>query len=196
VRTLTLTLATLLVSATSARADKIGPPESYKTASADGKFVFIMLTPDKDQKDATGLREAYAQSGLYKAGSKEPLWTVDWYARSVAVASDGAHVVRYGGPHAYAERLNPDRTKRVMTAADLKKEALTVLAKGKVVKELTIGDFVSDATKLPHTVTFFRWHKQAKLIDDKLQLELLTLEENRVLVDLATGKVIEPKKPE
>lgn len=195
-RPLTLALVALLGFTNSARADKIGPPESYKTASADGKFVFIMLAPDKAQKDATGLRGTYKESGLYKADSKEPLWTADWYARSVAVASDGVHVVRYGGPHTYTERLNPDRTKRVMTDADLKKEALTVFAKGKVVKEFTIGDFVSDATKLPHTVTFFRWHKQAKLIDDKLQLELLTLEENSFVIDLAAGKILDKKKSE
>lgn len=195
-RTPFFTVVALLGCASGARADKIGPPESYKTASADGKFVFVMLSPDMDQKDATGLREAYKQSGLYKDGSKEPLWSVDWYARSVAVASDGVHVVRYGGPHAYAERLNPDRSKRVMTAADLKKEALSVFAKGKLVKEFTIGDFVTDPAALTHSVTFFRWHKQAKLIEDKLQLELLTLEGNRVLLDLATGKVLEKKKPE
>lgn len=180
------------------RADKIGPPESYTALSGDKKFIFVMLSEQPGNgANEKAVRELYKTSGLYKNdGSNEPLWTVDWYARSVAVASDGVHVVRYGGPHTYAERLNPDRTKRVMTAADLKKEALSVFAKGKLVKEFTIGDFVDDPTKLPHSVTFFRWLKQTKLIDDKLQLELVTHEGNRVLLDLAKTKVLEKKKAE
>ena len=109
---------------TPSRADKIAPPKSYKVASADGKFVFVMLVPGAVAFDG------YTRSGLYRQGSGELLWTADWYARRVAVASAGVHVVRFAGPHSYEDRLNPDPGKRVVTAKDLKKEALSVFAQG------------------------------------------------------------------
>jgi hypothetical protein len=184
-----LTLGAALAFAPAARADKIGPPESYKTYSADKAFVFVMIAP------GGGMFDIYAQSGLYKNDtSTEPLWTVEWYARSVAVANDGKHVVRYAGPHAYEEARNPDRTKRVVTDADLKKEALSVFAKGKLVKTFAIGDFVTDAKALPHSVTFFRWHKLARLDDYKGRLTVDTLDGTRAIVELATGKIVETKK--
>ncbi|MBM3983747.1 MAG: hypothetical protein FJ304_26460 [Planctomycetes bacterium] len=182
-------LGIALALAPAARADKIGPPESYQTYSADKKFVFVMIAP------GGGMFDVYTRSGLYKNDTTtEPLWTVDWYARSVAVANDGAHVVRYAGPHGYAEARNPDRAKRVVTDADLKKEALSVYAKGKLVKTFAIGDFVTDAKALPHTVTFFRWHKLARLDDDKARLIVDTLDDTRAVVELATGKIVETKK--
>ncbi len=193
-----LAIVFLLGSAGESCADKIGPPESYKQTSANEKFLFVMHTL-KEAADAEpkGLRVTYRKSGLYKNDtSNDPLWTVDWYARSVLVASDGVHLVRFAGPHAYEQRLNEDRTKRVLTDADLKKEALSVFAEGKLVKGFTIGDFVDDVKALRKTVTFFAWSKQVKLIDEKGQLEVVTLDGNRVLVDLATGKVLEKKKAE
>ena len=41
--------------------------------------------------------EGYTQSGLYRNdGSRDPLWTFDWYAYNVDVAADGVHLVRHG----------------------------------------------------------------------------------------------------
>jgi hypothetical protein len=183
-------LVVVLGSASPSRADKIAPPTSYKVASADGKFVFVMLAPKAEAF------EDYTKSGLYKQGSSEPLWTVDWYARRVAVASDGVHVVRFAGPHTYEERLNPDRSKRVITEKDMKKEALSIFARGKLVKEFAIGDLVEDSKGVVRSVTFFRWQKESRIVDDKKQLEVVTLDGTRVLIDLPTGKVVDRKKPE
>jgi hypothetical protein len=183
-------LVVALSLATPSRADKIAPPKSYKVASADEKFVFVMLLPKAEAF------EGYTKSGLYKKGSDEPLWTVDWYARKVAVASDGVHVVRFGGPHGYEERLNPDRSKRVITQKDMKKEALSVFARGKLVKQFAIGDLVEGTEGVKTSVTFIHWLKQSRIVDDKKQLEVVTLDGTRVLLDLPTGKVVERKKPE
>jgi hypothetical protein len=202
-----LTVVAVLCFAGGSRADKIGSPQSYKVVSADGKFVFVMLTlqpAEEELKVAEGnkseiktIRDTYKKSGLYKNdGSTEPLWTVDWYSREAAVASDGVHVVRFAGPHTYEERLNPDRTKRVLTENDLKKEALSIFAKGKLVREFSIADLVDDMKSLRKTVTFFRWMKQSKIDDDKGQLEVVTLEGNRIRIDLATAKIVEKKKAE
>src|SRR6188508_1354212 len=93
---LPLVLAAVLCLTASARADKIGPPMSYKRVSADKKFVFVMLAPGAEAFDG------YKRSGMYKNdGSTEPLWTVDWYRRSAAITANGAFVIRYGGPHTY-----------------------------------------------------------------------------------------------
>jgi hypothetical protein len=82
----------------------------YKEVSLNGQYVFVMLgilpTPADDpawryeeprvRKDAE-IRRVYPQSGLYRNdGSAAPLWTVDWYAFKVFVASDGVHLVRLG----------------------------------------------------------------------------------------------------
>jgi hypothetical protein len=191
-------VAAVLCSASESRADKIGPPESYKVVSPNGKYVFVMLAPDTVPGDANNpLRATYKRSGLYKNdGSADPLWTVDWYSRAVVLPSDGVHVVRVPGPHTYTERLNADRTKRVLTAADLKKEALSIFAKGKLVREFTIGDFADDPQMLRKTVTFFRWQKQIKFIEGDKQLEVVTLDGNRAVIDVATGKIVEKKKAE
>jgi hypothetical protein len=182
-------LTAVLCLAASVRADKIGPPESYKRVSADKKFVFVMLAPKAESVDG------YKRSGMYKNdGSTEPLWAVDWYRRSAAITADGAYVIRYGGPHTYEERLNPDRSMRVVTGKDLKKEALAIVAKGKVVREFSIGDFADDPKALTKGATFFHWQKAVKLNEGKGQLEVTTLDGNHVLIDLATGKIIEKKK--
>jgi hypothetical protein len=203
-----LAVAAVLCLVESSRADKPGPPRSHKVVSTDGKFVFVVLSPWPAEKELQGfdekselkkLRDTYQQSGLYKNdGSKEPLWAVDWYRRPVAIVSDGSvdgvRVIRYGGPHVYEQRLNKDLAARVLTENDLKKEALSVIADGKVLREFSIGEFVDDPKSLSKGATFFMWMKQSKLIENKKQLEIVTHDGNRVLIDLAAAKILEKAK--
>lgn len=199
-----LSLLGLCGFATDSRADKTGPPTTYKTGSADGKFVFVMRAPgttedelkfgnENHQKLVKEIRDTYPKSGLYKSGSQEPLWTVDWYKSSVRVASDGVHLIRFGGPHVLEERTK-DKKERAITNNDLKQEALSVFAKGKLLREFSVGDLVDDPKQLRMSVSHFMWMKQTKILDDKQQLEVLTLDGNRVLIDIATAKIVEKGK--
>ena len=83
---------------------------SYIERSTDGRFIFVMISPLSAEREAAywgneewaaeiqPLRRKYTFSGLYRNnGSIEPLWTVDWYASSVIVASDGSHLIRLDG---------------------------------------------------------------------------------------------------
>jgi hypothetical protein len=92
---------------TSAEATTLLPPRCSETASADGKFVFVMfpnITLERERKTlndsarsaAHAIRHPWPQSGMYRNdGSIVPLWTVDWFSYKVDVLSDGEHVVRY-----------------------------------------------------------------------------------------------------
>jgi hypothetical protein len=183
-------------------ADKPAPPSTYKVLSADEKFVFVMIAPepladelgrynDDHKKVVKAIRDVYAKSGLYKNdGSKDPLWTVDWYAHGVSVASDGVHLVRFG-PWPSMEEQGKNRK---ITKGDLAQKAFTVYAKGKEIHSFAIGDLVDDATKLPMTASHFTWHKDSRIDDGKGQFAVTTLDGNRFLVELATGKIVEKKK--
>ena len=189
-------------------ADKKGPPQTRTTSTADGKFVFVMLATQaleeelkshgtEDAKNAVvAIRNVYKKSGLYKNdGSAEPLWTVDWYA-PVTVLSDGEHLIRWGQPSLEQYRNKVDRKTREITDNDMKQEAISIFAKGKLVREFKVADFADDRKALKMSVTMLLWRKEHKLDEAKKQLELVTHDGNRVLIDLAAGKILEKKKAE
>jgi hypothetical protein len=73
------------------------PPQSFAKPTANGKFVLVMLHPFEGGAKK-GLKEKYAQSGLYPADDPtKPVWTCDWKAnweRNVFVSNDGIFAVR------------------------------------------------------------------------------------------------------
>src|SRR5262249_30424734 len=88
----------VVASAPEARAFSSKGPQSYSVVTKDGRFVFVMLCPAAKAQDDFGkgaaLRREYPSSGLYRNdGSRDPLWTVGWYAPRVHPASDGVHLV-------------------------------------------------------------------------------------------------------
>ena len=198
-----LSLILLLWLASPTRADKPAPPGTYTSESADGRYVFVMLSPEATevelkwynedhQKVVQSIRARYAKSGLYKNdGSKDPLWTVDWYRHSVLVASDGLHLVRLGDWPTLERRLKDKN--RTVTANDLKQEAFTLFARGKLAKTFTIGDVVIAPQRLKMSVSHFMWLQNARIDDAKGRLEVATLDGNRVALEFATGKVVKLK---
>lgn len=75
-------------------ADEPAMPSSYQKIVSNNKYIFIMLASEPLMSSA-GLR--YHSSGLYKNnGSNRPIWTVDWYASTVYVSSDGKHLAKMG----------------------------------------------------------------------------------------------------
>lgn len=186
----TLLLPLLMLVPVLAYGDSEAAPFSYATASADGKYLFVMRAPGETQVDEIPLVDSerrvskyiaatYPVSGLYlNDGSTTPLWTVDWYAFSVIVPSDGVHLIR-GGPW----------------AKDLCDEALSFFAHGEILHSYKINDFVDTAVLLPHTSSPFWWEESAKLNDENHTLELATLSKDRYTIDYTTGKVVTSRRP-
>lgn len=100
-----------------AQADKPAPPSTYKITSPNEQYVFVMIAPltleqelsywiESKQKQILEVRSIYSASGMYRNnGSKDPLWTVDWFSYSVEIANDGSHLVR---PGPWARKLEDD----------------------------------------------------------------------------------------
>jgi hypothetical protein len=182
-----LVLSALLLAliSASASADQPGRKRSRTTVSPNGQYVFVMIAPLAPEEDAgywvekvateiRKIREAYKVSGLYRNdGSREPLWTVDWYASYVEVASDGVHLVRFG-PWAHS----PEQ------------EALTFFASGKEIRSYTIGELVAEPDKLPHSVSHFVWDKDIKLDDANLLYRLTTKNGEQYVFDITTGAIV------
>ena len=187
-RTVLLTL--LMLVPAFAYADREAGPISYATASPDGKYLFVMLAPGETQADKIPVVDSggriskyiaskYPVSGMYQNdGSTTPLWTVEWYAFSVIVPSDGIHIIKRGP---WAKRLSD--------------EALTFLAQGKTLHSYKISDFVDMAAPLPHTVSHFRWLESAKLNDHDHTLEIATFSKERYSLDYTTGEVVSSRRP-
>jgi hypothetical protein len=190
--------------AESSRADKPAPPHTYKELSADKKFVFVMIAPgsvedelkgynENYQKVVKDIRDVYSKTGLYKNdGSKDPIWTIDWYRHSVSVASDGVHLVRFGRwPVLEGHFKDKDFT---ITKNDMKQEAFSIFSKGKLVRSFSIGELVDDPKRLSISVSHFMWLEESRINDGKGLFDVTTLDRNRFLIELATGKIVEKKK--
>jgi hypothetical protein len=193
---LLLALAAAAATSSPVRADKQSPPQSYKEIAPGEKFVFVMLTPDPEtdgvwkrgetiDKEIMEIRRAYPQSGMYRNdGSREPLWTVDWYA-GVTLASDGVHVIRHG-PWAQLIREYYSHPKR----PDLNQEALSFFANGQLLRSYQIKDLVNDPTRLQRTSLHFWWTKEGRLDSHRMEYSLVTMDDNRFVFDVRTGSIV------
>jgi hypothetical protein len=116
IRTWTTVAVLLCVAALPSRpacASLSGPPPSFVVPTSDGEHLFVMLSfvpiaqdegnvctlPNGKQVE---LRSTFPSSGLYKVGSRTPIWTVPWYGEAgyVILSEDGRYMVcvnRFGG---------------------------------------------------------------------------------------------------
>jgi hypothetical protein len=180
----------MVIPPASLRADELAIPFSFGTLSAQKNYVFVMIAPvnkesdgsglkDKDRIDAQRLRAKYRTSGLYaNDGSTTPLWTVDWYAYSVLVPSDGIHLIRQG-PWAH----------------DRSTEAITFIAAGKTLRSYRVADLVDTTITLPHTVSHFQWAKSTVIDDASRTVTITTLNRDRYVIDFSTGNIISATRP-
>jgi hypothetical protein len=164
-------------------ADKPVPPHSYLIKSSDNRFIFVMLSPKKEDDDnlrpeekrqeSLRIREHYNISGLYlNDESNTPVWSVSWYSSSIILASDGIHLIRQGP-----------------WTSSLSDEALTFFANGKELKSYQVKDFVDSAVLLPHTVSHFKWEKSVALNEKERTLTLVTLYNDEYIFDITTGDI-------
>jgi len=211
-----LTIASIVCIGSPAHADKPAPPLTYTTMVANGKYIFVMISPWPAKEEIRfyqpessakikaleeeirfykikALRDRYKKGGLYKNdGSKDPLWTVDWFRFDVDVSSDGVHLVRHGEWPLLSGKFR--EKDRAPSKKDLGQEAVSFFANGKPVAHHTIGELVGDATKLPMSVSHFMWWKDKRFDDDRKIVEIVTLDRMAFTFDIKTGKIVDRKK--
>lgn len=159
-------------------------PISYVVESENGKYVFAMISPldnaveisslnEEWKKKISKIRSQYSKSGMYlNDGSKKPIWSVSWYARSVQVANDGEHIVRVGP-----------------WASSFKDEAVTFIKNGDILRSYSIDDLVKKRRKMERTVSHFFWRKEALFDRKQLKYYISTLDSKHYVFNAATGEV-------
>ena len=160
-------------------ADTEMPPTDYTKETENGKYIFVMLAPDRPgwSTKKPEIRKIYKYSGLYSNnGSYEPLWKVYWYSFAVYPSSNGRHIVRMG-PWA-------------KTTSDL---AIAFYEDGKELKQYAISDLVKDLDRLRRTVSHFFWKTDLQYDDKEATVFLKTVDGISYTFSVKTGQIIERK---
>ena len=178
----------LMLAPAIAYADTESGPISYATESADGKLIFVMFAPGRPSGDfplVEGRRilryisaTNYPGSGLYVNGSTTPLWTVDWFAPSVIVPSDGVHLIRRG-----------------RWARTLSDEAYTFYANGKELRSYKISDLADTVLGLKRSVSHFEWEESESVDESRHVLAVTTFSKESFLFDYTTGEMVSARRP-
>lgn len=169
----------LLCASAVAKPDDPAPEFDYVRPTKGGDYVFVMLRPKtfrsyaydyvvyadsatNKRKNVDGrLFEKYPESGLYRTGSTQPLWTVDWYSFGVRACSDGVHLVRFGP---WAESGDEGKTL-----------AVAFYRSGKKIRSYAVRDLISNYKELPHTTSHYSWRKSDGFDDAGKRLRIETL---------------------
>jgi hypothetical protein len=194
--------ALLLLSCAATAADPVYPV-TYSTPSPDGRFQFVMLAPpNADPKQnpdntpqAKELRQKFSRSGMYAAGSTEPLWAVDWYAYEVYPANDGKHLVRLDtSSRMGAAFISGNRLPAETFAAQVDGSAISFLADGKVLKTYTLRDLIPNPDALPQSMTHVLWMTDGIVTKDGKRFVLSTHDSQQFVFELATGEIVSQRK--
>jgi hypothetical protein len=163
-----------------AAANQASCDPDYTKVTENKEYIFVMLALD-DPSGATcqnrdeDIRQKYPHSGLYRNdGSNTPVWTVDWYA-SVAVSSDGMHIVRWG-PFA--------------PAGHFWQLALAFYEEGRELKRYSVEQLVTFPALLPHSEGNYTWLHEAEYDDNASRLTIATEHAERYEFDIKTGDVV------
>lgn len=186
----TLVMLVVLGLPGTASSDSPALPRTYTVETENGEYIFVMLTalpPEFENRAFTEayveemgeIRQRYRQSGLYRADDPTtPLWTVDWYAHSVRVFSDGVHLVRPGP-----------------WASSAQSEGVSFFANGQLLETYTVGDLVAAPWAMPHSVSHFMWRDETSIDDEALTYHIRTLHGEEIDFDVRTGKVLRSFSP-
>lgn len=163
---------------------------SYKKETADGKYVFVMLAPNRnmdgsglkveDREKALALRNQYPTSGLYLINdSSNPLWTVDWYSYEYGtfLSADGNYLIRTG-----------------LETSESSNEAISFYETNKLIKTYKISDLLDVAPLLPNQF-LFDWESEKFLNAEKNTLTVKTLTYDTVVFDIKNGEEVKSIRP-
>lgn len=125
-------------------AETVLKPTKYTKITRNQKYTFMMIPHAFPRPRRT--------SGLYRRGDlSRPLWTVDWYAFDVDVASDGEHVVRWGPWPVLTDNHHSI--------------GVAFYRKGKKIRYYTVAELAKDAAGLRTTELDSAWVKRTGFDD-------------------------------
>ncbi len=155
-------------------------PNSYQDIVGNDQYVFVMLVENSESLISSS-GEQYPSSGLYRNdGSNNPLWTVDWFAFTVYVSSDGQHIARMGPWPSLKGKREPD----------VQELAVAFYENGELLKRYIISDLISKPKSLPSSVSHFEWKKDVSFDDTLERLTIITTEENKYVFDIKSGEMV------
>jgi hypothetical protein len=182
----------LLSCTSSALAYTEAPPKSYAKPTADGRFILVMLLPDQEDKYASdeekALRKKYIRSGLYpKDDPTAPLWTANWYGRTVHASTDGVYAISINDVRGIW--LGPgDRRQALARVAEM--EALTVYEKGQPVRKFTVRELYDlDRFTDEQLNTWFGWYAAHDADDAAATIRIRARSGESVTINYRTGEV-------
>jgi hypothetical protein len=182
---LTFAILISLCSQTAALAYKPAYPKTFTITTPNQKFLFVMYFEYDDWKSRDkDLFADYPATGLYKNdGSKELLWRFDSFKFEweLDLASDGVHLVRFGPGLRGIDKEN------------LKREAVSFFANGKLLRTYSVGDLIKRPKELLPEWTSsapFSWVKKSKFDEDNFQYSIITNDGEQVVFDIQTGQII------
>lgn len=185
-----LLLFSILCCCKAVKADEEALPSSYTQVTADGKYIFVMHAPANilagfEAGKNMALRLKYPKSGLYKNdGSKEPLWTVDWYSSEVYLSLNGKHLIRMGPwPRSWKNKLSTEEKA-------LQQPAVGFYENGKLLKGYSIRDLIKNPDILPRSVSHFQWAKDILFDDSKGELKIATYDNQQLVFDTKSGSIV------
>lgn len=180
------------LTAKTARADQCAPIRDYTQVTRNGSYILVMLARSTDElpfcvytegeiEEVDEIRGKYHEAGLYRNdGSTTPLWTIDWFAYSVDVASDGRHLVRWG-PWA--------------NTGEYEELAVAFYEDGKEIKRYRIRDLVAEPQKLPESASHLKWRLYSNFDDRRGRLTIITLNNERYTFDIRSGEILTKSQP-
>jgi hypothetical protein len=183
-------LVMLVLGPISVFADSVAPPRSYIVFSPNHEYIFVMIAPLTPEQEAAGYEERYAAqirkirqtyhvSGLYRNnGATSPLWTVDWYAYHVEIASNGIHLVRSSSV--------------AMTPND---EAIVFFANGHIIRSYSVADLVDLSWFMPRSVSHVLWRADGRLDTTAMTYTIWTKHGERLVFDVTTGRMTQAWRP-
>jgi len=160
-------------------ADKERVNDRYTVTSPNGKFL-IELIPANNFGEA-GKGFAFAKEDSHRL---DTLWKIDWFAKKVFLADDGAHLIRFGPWASDKNRLTD--------------KAIGFYKKGKVLKQYLVKDLVKDAKSISASVSHYTWESCDSAIVSGLSKDfksytLVTTDRIVYIFNTSTGKITKKK---
>ena len=157
------------IGAAASHADSPAQPRAYEIATTDGTHLFRMFPPG-------GRSPAGQRSGLYRTGSDDPLWTVNWYAPAVELSRDGRYLVRRGP-----------------WASSFDDLAIAFYDRGRLLNAYAIHELVPDRDSVQRSVSHFTWLRKLEVDADALRTVLAT-HDTVYEFDLRTGQMRQARR--
>lgn len=194
-------------------AERIDYIPSHTVPSADGRYLFVMLSPDEPwriERYVAWVREGWARAGEemedradaerhLMARVREEMRLRRKYPASGLYRNDGSTrplwtVEWYeGGPDSIRVASDGVHLVRHPTLAnDAYDMGVTFYARGRPLRSYKVSELLLENDKMGYTSAYaYRWWENNELNDDAGTFTIMKLNDSRVVFNFATGEVVE-----